>query len=69
MESPETLGGSARLGGEAGQGGPDPLGQCRRPPVLIDPQGGTQPGGSLPGCASQPLYLGDGLMDRGLGQR
>ena len=49
---------AAGLGKEAGQGGPDPLGQRCRPPVLIDPQGATQPGGSLPGFASKPFYLG-----------
>ena len=60
---------TARLGGEAAQGGPDPLGQRRNPPVLIDLQGGTQPGGSLFGRASQPLYLGSFIMDGGPGQR
>lgn len=31
--------GHGRLVGETGQGGPDPLGQCRSVPVFIDQQG------------------------------
>ncbi len=60
---------AARLGGEAGQGGPDSLSQSCGSPVFIDPQGGAQPDGSLPECASEPFYLGLSLMNRSLGQR
>ena len=59
----------ARLAGEAGQGGPGPLGQGGCPPVLVDPEGGAQAGHCRPGRSGEPLYIGFSLEYLGLQQQ